>query len=41
MFYLGLAAALGLYAIRFVWKLWKYAEGLLTASDSDSVLGLL
>lgn len=41
VFYLGLAVALGLYAIRFVWKLWKYAEGLLTVSDSDSLLGLL
>jgi uncharacterized protein (TIGR00645 family) len=41
VFYIGLAVALGLYAIRFVWKLWKYAEGLLTVSDSDSLLGLL
>lgn len=41
VFYLGLAVALGLYAIRFVWKLWKYAEGLLSASDSDALLGLL
>jgi uncharacterized protein (TIGR00645 family) len=41
VFYLGLAVALGLYAIRFVWKLWKYAEGLLGSSDSDSLLGLL
>lgn len=41
VFYLGLAVALGLYAIRFVWKLWKYAEGLLSVSDSDSLLGLL
>jgi uncharacterized protein (TIGR00645 family) len=41
VFYVGLAVALGLYAIRFVWKLWKYAEGLLTVSDSDSLLGLL
>jgi uncharacterized protein (TIGR00645 family) len=41
VFYIGLAVALGLYAIRFVWKLWKYAEGLLSVSDSDSLLGLL
>jgi uncharacterized protein (TIGR00645 family) len=41
VFYVGLAVALGLYAIRFVWKLWKYAEGLLSVSDSDSLLGLL
>lgn len=41
IFYVGLAVALGLYAIRFVWKLWKYAEGLLVGSDVDSLLGLL
>jgi uncharacterized protein (TIGR00645 family) len=40
-FYFGLAAALVLYAVRFVWKLLKYASQLFTASDNDYLLGLL
>jgi len=41
LFYFGLAAALCLYAIRFIWKLMKYAAELFTASDNDYLLGLL
>lgn len=41
VFYFSLAAALGLYAIRYVWKLFKYASDLFTVSDTDYLLALL
>jgi uncharacterized protein (TIGR00645 family) len=41
VFYLGLAVALAAYALHFGWKLWKFAAGAFTASDTDMLLGLL
>jgi uncharacterized protein (TIGR00645 family) len=41
VFYFSLAAALGLYAIRYVWKLMKYASDLFSVSDTDYLLALL
>jgi uncharacterized protein (TIGR00645 family) len=41
VFYFSLAAALGLYAIRYVWKLAKYASDLFRVSDTDYLLALL
>lgn len=41
VFYVGLAVALCFYAVRFLWKLKKYFEGLLTMSDGETLLGLL
>jgi len=41
VFYVGLGVALCFYAVRFLWKLTKYFDGLLTMSDGDSLLGLL
>ncbi len=41
VFYVGLAVALCFYAVRFLWKLKKYFEGLLVMSDGETLLGLL
>jgi uncharacterized protein (TIGR00645 family) len=41
VFFVGLAAALGLYAIRFLWKIGKYAGSILTMDDNEALLGLL
>jgi uncharacterized protein (TIGR00645 family) len=41
VFFLGLAVALGVYAILFVYKLWKFATEALTASDTQTLISLL
>jgi uncharacterized protein (TIGR00645 family) len=41
VFFLGLAAALAVYAIRFVIKLWKFAVGVLTTEDTKHLIELL
>jgi len=41
VFYLGLIVALALYAVRFTWKIGKYAAGILEGDDNDVLLGLL
>jgi uncharacterized protein (TIGR00645 family) len=41
VFYIGLAVALALYAVRFGWKVWKFALGLFEMEDNDLLLGLL
>ncbi|PZW39807.1 uncharacterized protein (TIGR00645 family) [Humitalea rosea] len=41
VFMLGLALALGLYGVRFAWKVWKFGTDLFVASDEDVLLGLL
>lgn len=41
VFYLGLAVALPLFAMRFAWKVWKFGAGLFTQSDTDLLPGLL
>jgi uncharacterized protein (TIGR00645 family) len=41
VFIFGLAVALGLYAIRFAWKVWKFGAGLFEMEDNDLLLGLL
>jgi uncharacterized protein (TIGR00645 family) len=41
VFFLGLAAALAVYAIRFLFKLWKFAVGVLTTEDTKHLIELL
>ncbi len=41
VFYIGLAVALGLYALRFAWKVWKFGLGLFELEDNDLLLGVL
>lgn len=41
VFYVGLAAALALYAVRFVHKVWKFGDKLFEMEDNDLLLGLL
>ncbi len=41
VFYVGLAAALALFAVRFLHKVWKFAIGLFEMGDDDLLLGLL
>jgi uncharacterized protein (TIGR00645 family) len=41
VFLIGLLAALALYAMRFLWKLVKFAERVFTASDNDALVALL
>lgn len=41
VFYVGLAAALALYAVRFLHKVWKFADNLFGMEDNDLLLGLL
>jgi uncharacterized protein (TIGR00645 family) len=41
VFYLGLAAALGLYAISFVRKLWEYVSQVMDLGETDSILKIL
>jgi uncharacterized protein (TIGR00645 family) len=40
-FFLGLAAALAIYALRFAYKLWEFAGSVLTAEETDLLIGLL
>jgi uncharacterized protein (TIGR00645 family) len=41
VFYLGLAAALGLYAISFVRKLWEYFTKVMVLGETDAILKIL
>jgi uncharacterized protein (TIGR00645 family) len=41
VFYLGLAAALGLYAISFARKLWEYASKVMVLEETDAILKIL
>jgi uncharacterized protein (TIGR00645 family) len=41
VFVLGLIAALGLYALRFLWKLAKYAGEIFRLEENDALLDLL
>jgi uncharacterized protein (TIGR00645 family) len=41
VFYLGLTAALGLYAISFTGKLWDFATKIFTLEDTDTILKML
>ena len=41
IFYLGLAVALGLYALKFVWKVAEFGGKVLGAEDHESLLALL
>jgi uncharacterized protein (TIGR00645 family) len=41
VFFLGLMLGLGLYAIRFVSKLWEYATQLFILPENEDLLGLL
>ncbi|ONG49553.1 hypothetical protein BKE38_20610 [Pseudoroseomonas deserti] len=41
VFFLGLVVALGLYALRFVTKLWDYAWKLFSMPENDDLLELL
>jgi uncharacterized protein (TIGR00645 family) len=41
VFYLGLAAALGLYAISFVRKLWEYFSKVMVLEETDAILKVL
>ncbi|MDE1173325.1 MAG: TIGR00645 family protein [Parvibaculaceae bacterium] len=41
VFYLGLAAALGLYAVSFLFKFWKVAGELLVLDEADMILAML
>ncbi len=41
VFYLGLTAALGLYCISFVNKLWEYFSHVLVISETESILKIL
>lgn len=41
VFFLGLAAALTVYAVRFLYKLWKFAVGVLTTEDTKHLIELL
>jgi uncharacterized protein (TIGR00645 family) len=41
VFYLGLAAALALYAVSFAKKLFQYAQKVLTLDETDAILSML
>jgi uncharacterized protein (TIGR00645 family) len=41
VFYLGLATALGLYAISFVRKLWEYFTKVMVLEETDAILKIL
>jgi uncharacterized protein (TIGR00645 family) len=41
VFYVGLAAALGLYAISFLRKLWEYATKIMVLEDTEAILKIL
>ena len=41
VFYLGLAVALGLYAISFVRKLWEFTAKVTVIEDTDAILKIL
>lgn len=41
VFYLGLAAALGLYAVSFVRKLWEYFTKVMVLEETDAILKIL
>jgi uncharacterized protein (TIGR00645 family) len=41
VFYLGLAAALGLYAVSFGRKLWEYASKVMELEETDAILKIL
>ncbi|WP_237215277.1 YqhA family protein [Falsiroseomonas oryziterrae] len=41
VFFVGLAAALAVYAVRFLYKLWKFAVGVLTTEDTRHLIELL
>lgn len=41
VFYLGLTAALGLYAISFVRKLWEYFTKVMVLEETDAILKIL
>jgi uncharacterized protein (TIGR00645 family) len=41
VFFLGLAAALGLYAITFLKKLWEYVENVGVMAETDAILKIL
>jgi uncharacterized protein (TIGR00645 family) len=41
VFYLGLTAALGLYAISFVRKLWEYFSTVMVLEETDAILKIL
>jgi uncharacterized protein (TIGR00645 family) len=41
VFYLGLAVALALYAVRFLGKVWVFARDLFTLEESEDLLALL
>jgi uncharacterized protein (TIGR00645 family) len=41
VFYLGLTAALGLYAISFIRKLWDFAKKIFVLEDTDAILKML
>jgi uncharacterized protein (TIGR00645 family) len=41
VFFLGLLAALAVYAVRFIYKIWKFAIGVTTAEDTRMLIDLL
>jgi uncharacterized protein (TIGR00645 family) len=41
VFYLGLTAALGLYAFSFIRKLWEYASNVTVLDETDAILKIL
>jgi uncharacterized protein (TIGR00645 family) len=41
VFYLGLAGALGLYAISFMRKLWEFAAKVMVIEETDAILKIL
>ena len=41
VFYLGLTAALGLYAISFIRKLWEYFSKVMVLEETDAILKIL
>jgi uncharacterized protein (TIGR00645 family) len=41
VFYLGLTAALGIYALTFVFKLWDFASKMAILDDTDNILKML
>jgi uncharacterized protein (TIGR00645 family) len=41
VFYLGLAVALGLYAISFMRKLWEFAAKVMVIEETDAILKIL
>jgi uncharacterized protein (TIGR00645 family) len=41
VFFLGLMAALAVFALRFAYKLWKFAAEALTAEDTQHLIALL